>query len=368
MIKVDPGNPKYAGIYYNLDKQNIKTFYINYRDHNGKPKNEKVGIETMGFTKTDALNLRKKRMHEVTFGVKPEDTIKKDTPTMDVAFGVWMQWAVGNLSYPPTNEMSRYNHHIEPYFGKVKLDQIEPQDIERAKRKWKQSLSNSSIQQVEILFNRIYNKMKDLEIYTGRNPMDNIRRTKANVRRLRFLNKAQAEAVLEYLHGKDIISWAQACFGLYAGLRPSEIKRLTKMSVTLDTNMLVIENVKHSSNQAKTRWVPIHPQLLEVIHDMNLDTYGVTELLLPGWKGHLFKDALADLNKGVDPKDKAHWVSFYTLRHTFGTWLVQAGTHPKVIQSMMGHDTAAATEIYMKSVPDLEVKAMENLARLWKED
>lgn len=366
MHLVDPGNPKYAGVYYRLDSQSNRTLYINYRDSKGRSVNERVGRELDGFNKTNALSLRKERVRAVKFG----DTLPKDEliPTMDSAFKEWMEWAKVNLRYPLTKEVSRYRHHIRPYFGKLPLDEITPRMIERTKVKWQKDLSDASIQQVETLIARIYNKMSDLGWYKGINPLKFVKRTRAKVQRLRFLTRPQAKSILDYLHSKCIISWAQACFGLYAGLRPAEIRKLTPMMINLDTNMLVITNVKHATNTAKTRHVPIHPRLKEVILDINLDTFGPGEKIFPFWKAHLFKEAFAGMNKGISPKDTANWTSFYTFRHTFGTWLVEAGAHPKVIQSMMGHDTPQATEIYMKSVPDLEVKAMERLAKLWDEE
>ena len=64
----------------------------------------------------------------------------------------------------------------------------------------------------------------------------------------------------------------------------------------------------------------------------------------------------------------ANWMTLLYLSAHFGTWLVEAGTHPKVIQSMMDHDTPKANEISKKSVPDLKVKAMGNLARSWGDE
>ena len=50
------------------------------------------------------------------------------------------------------------------------------------------------------------------------------------------------------------------------------------------------------------------------------------------------------LNDGVeDPRVK---VVFHTLRHTFGSWHVEAGTDLYALQKLMGHSTLAQTERY----------------------
>ena len=61
MTRVDPGQSKYAGVYYRESVDGVKTFYINYRRY-GKPTWEKVGKETDRFNKTQALDIRIERI------------------------------------------------------------------------------------------------------------------------------------------------------------------------------------------------------------------------------------------------------------------------------------------------------------------
>lgn len=44
-------------------------------------------------------------------------------------------------------------------------------------------------------------------------------------------------------------------------------------------------------------------------------------------------------------------VHFHDLRHTFGSWLAQAGRTPKEIQEALGHTTLAMTNRYMHLAP-----------------
>ena len=69
MIKVDPVNSKYTGVYYRLSSFG-KTFYINYRKSE-KPTWEKVGREEDGFTKTMARELRTERIRSTKLSVSP---------------------------------------------------------------------------------------------------------------------------------------------------------------------------------------------------------------------------------------------------------------------------------------------------------
>jgi integrase len=51
----------------------------------------------------------------------------------------------------------------------------------------------------------------------------------------------------------------------------------------------------------------------------------------------------------VDDRQK---VVFHTLRHTFASWLVQAGTPIYTVANLMGHSTIAMTQRYAHLAPE----------------
>ena len=60
-------------------------------------------------------------------------------------------------------------------------------------------------------------------------------------------------------------------------------------------------------------------------------------------------DALG-LNDGVD--DRRQQVVFHTLRHTYASWLVQAGTPLTVVAELLGHTTQQISARYGHLCPD----------------
>ncbi|HJU68227.1 MAG TPA: tyrosine-type recombinase/integrase, partial [Gemmatimonadaceae bacterium] len=69
-----------------------------------------------------------------------------------------------------------------------------------------------------------------------------------------------------------------------------------------------------------------------VFRSQNWDTYR------SAWENALSRAKLAD-------------VTFHTLRHTFGSWLAQAGRTPKEIMEALGHTSLAMTNRYMHLAP-----------------
>ena len=56
-------------------------------------------------------------------------------------------------------------------------------------------------------------------------------------------------------------------------------------------------------------------------------------------------------------------ICFHDLRHTCATLLLSQGTHPKLVQELLGHATIAMTlvtySLFLPSMGDQTVKAME---------
>ena len=76
------------------------------------------------------------------------------------------------------------------------------------------------------------------------------------------------------------------------------------------------------------------------------------------------------LNDGI--ADRRQKVVFHTLRHTYASWLVAAGTDLYTVQRLLGHQSIALTERYAHLAPDtlkaatraLEAYASEEQPRL----
>jgi len=57
-------------------------------------------------------------------------------------------------------------------------------------------------------------------------------------------------------------------------------------------------------------------------------------------------------------------IRFHDLRHTFATLLLSRGTHPKVVQEMLGHaDISQTMDTYSHVLPDMQKGAVSEIER-----
>jgi len=57
-------------------------------------------------------------------------------------------------------------------------------------------------------------------------------------------------------------------------------------------------------------------------------------------------------------------IRFHDLRHTFATVLLSGGTHPKIVQEMLGHANISQTlDTYSHVLPDMQGEALSTLDR-----
>lgn len=133
------------------------------------------------------------------------------------------------------------------------------------------------------------------------------------------------------------------------GLRVSELTGLKLSELYLDEGFIKVEG-----KGSKQRLVPISPKAINEIRmyisDRNQAVVkkGFEDYLFLSRRGtnlsrimvfHIVKESamMAGIKKNISP---------HTFRHSFATHLLEGGANLRAIQSMLGHETIATTEIY----------------------
>ena len=133
-----------------------------------------------------------------------------------------------------------------------------------------------------------------------------------------------------------------------AGLRVGEVVRIRLSDVDEDRKLIHL----HKAKGNKDRYTVLSSALLETLTKY-LQEYRPKEFLFDGQADrrhysersvqHVFEKAAKDA--GI-----MKHVSVHTLRHSFATHLLEAGTDLRYIQELLGHASSKTTEIYGEAI------------------
>jgi integrase/recombinase XerD len=129
-----------------------------------------------------------------------------------------------------------------------------------------------------------------------------------------------------------------------AGLRVSELVALRVCDI--DSQRMVIR-VQQGKGR-KDRYVMLSPKLLEVLRAY-WKKYRPTDWLFPGKDGTRPRNPLSVLQRCQRIARRAGLtkrVTVHTLRHSFATHLLEAGTDIRTIQALLGHRSLRTTALY----------------------
>jgi integrase len=201
------------------------------------------------------------------------------------------------------------------------------------------------------------------EVVAGPNPCSRVKLGKFDNRRTRFLTPAEARRLLEALKAEAPLAHDEALLSLFCGLRAGEIFALTWADINFDSRQILIRDPKNRRNRYAYLTSEVEAMLKARRQNQSPDA-----LVFPGRGGRrqaeigpAFRRVVEGLgfNEGLsDPRQK---LVFHSLRHTYASWLVQAGEAIYTVRQLMGHSTLAMTERYSHLAPDHLRRAADRL-------
>jgi site-specific recombinase XerD len=129
-----------------------------------------------------------------------------------------------------------------------------------------------------------------------------------------------------------------------SGLRVGEVVRL-KVSDIDEQRMLIH---LHKAKGNKDRYTVLSAAWLETLAEY-LQQYRPREFLFEGQDGRRHyseRSVQAVFDRGVEHAGIIKPVTVHSLRHSFATHLLEAGTDLRYIQELLGHSSSKTTEIY----------------------
>lgn len=125
-----------------------------------------------------------------------------------------------------------------------------------------------------------------------------------------------------------------------AGLRVHEIAKIHGRDVDPYTHVLTV-----TGKGGKVAQVPLHEDLEPLVRRMPVDRYWFPTYDADRAQGHVSAHAVGGAIRSAIVR-AGIVATPHQLRHFYGTELVRAGVHMRVVQKLMRHESAATTAIY----------------------
>jgi integrase len=349
---------------------------LQYR-RNGKTANEAVGWWTQGASQAQAEELLSQLRHNWRSGQGPQ-SLKEMRAAGQAARAAEAQaraqeetdaLTLGEFwerSYLPVAEKNKKNwtvkgekhffkNWIRPVLGRLALKDITTQQISTALEEiTKAGRSPRTAEHVKAILSTIFSLAIENETLPGPNPCSRVKLTQFDNRRTRFLTPAEARQLIDALKAEAPQVHDEALLSLFCGLRAGEIFALTWADINFDTRQILVRDPKNKRNRFAYMTSEVESMLKARHKNQMLDT-----LIFPGRRGQrqieiglTFRRVVDELGFNEGITNSRQKLVFHSLRHTYASWLVQAGEPIFTVQQLMGHSTLAMTERYSHLAPD----------------
>ncbi len=233
-------------------------------------------------------------------------------------------------------------------FGEKKLADLTPTVIEKflTKLMEREGRTPATCNRYRSLLSRVFHKAIDWEFFEDRNPITKVSKMREPSGRERVLRGNERECLLAAAE-EPLKSFILAA--LCTGCRKDELLQLQWAEVDLDSDIIKIlgENAK----TGKSREIPIHPELKEILINLPSRFQGQFVFINPNTLKPLrqpkggsiyIRRAWKQATERAGIKD----LQFHDLRHDFCTNAMRSGIHPKIVQEWMGHSKSIMTDRY----------------------
>lgn len=335
-----------------------------------------------GESKSEAEEMANQYINDLKNGL----IIGANDYTVSKLMNIWLFDFLNNSSKLKPSTFQRYEGVYRNYiktstFAGTKISNLNSMQIQKYYNELSKTKTYTQINTIntilKVFLNWCYNNG-----YIVKNPClhINIKGNKSDIinnkrKEVEILNEDEINTIKDYIKGSNFELLFLLDLG--TGLRLGELLALDWEHINLDKQELNIEksakevyiydnaNSKHietiiqtPKTQTSFRTIPIPSSLVNKL--MEIDNK----------KGYLFLDDYKQLLKGKNVS--TIWTKilkecniphkkFHSIRHTYGSILLQKGVDIETVAELMGHTAISITQIYMHSETKLKSKSVNKL-------
>jgi site-specific recombinase XerD len=346
-------------------------YYLVFYDPEKRPKQKWVPLKTkQKRTATKRAAPLEQQYMAGVYDPWTEDP-HADIPTVDEAVETFLEARKADLT---ERTWRTYKYDLEPLaerFRDLRLDHLDPAEVDAFCRRG--DVSNRTIEkrltEVKTLFNWFVQRDKLEE-----NPVKNLEPPRPDTQPPRYLTRREVEVLLREIEGyvdaydagnDDAADGGQqqasrrwllhaVRLALSTGMRRGSLVRLTVSDVGPDHIHVPAASAKRDGYT-----IPLFKDTKDVLKDI-----GRTEgLLLQRQNGKPVPGPMLSkqFSRFRERAGLSDDVTFHTLRHTFASWLVQAGVPLFKVSSWLGHSSIQVTERYAHLAPNQSDERAEDV-------
>lgn len=319
-----------------------KTYYLRYRDQHGKQKQYKIG-DTKSLTFEQARNAAQTLRAKVVLGDSPsaEKAATRRVPTLEFFITKHYLPYIKSCKRGWKINLSTLKHHILPALGHLHLDELKQPTIVKLLAEMRIKYAAATTNRVLTMLRFMYNLARKWEIPGAENnPTTGIHRFEENYKE-RYLTAEEVQrlqvAVLENTNPQ--LKYIVALL-LLTGCRKRELLDSKWEDFDLDRRNWRIP----MSKNGKPRHVPLSTDALIVLGQLprfescpyvvpNPDTLKPFNTISHSWMTARKKAGMPELR-------------MHDLRHSFASFLVNAGRSLYEVQNILGHSQLSMTQRY----------------------
>jgi integrase len=300
-----------------------------------------------------------------------ERTAKEQAEKEAVTFSYYFDniflpvFEVGRKKETTRKAKEHFKNWIDPVIGNTPMKDVKPFAIEKIKKNiLSASKSPRTLQYVLATIRQAWNMARRDGLIMEDSPTKSIKVPKVDNRRVRFLSHKEADTLLNALQEKDTLAYNMALLSLHTGLRMGEIIGLKWCHVDTERGIIRIMNPKGGEGRAV--------YMTEIIKAMfDAMKYGEPESFVFNRTDgkelkempRIFFEVVAELGFNNGITDTRQKVVAHTLRHTFASWHVMAGTDIYTLKELLGHSVIQMTERYSHLAPETLQNATRGFER-----
>jgi integrase len=350
---------KFVGVYHNKLKDGDISYYIQYRDPNGKPHKTKIGKKSEYINESYCHQIRTQTINSLKNGELPpyvQIRKKHKAITLNGLADYYFDHIKNRSSHKWLN---KYNKWIRNTIGDKDIDLIGFKEMDLLQRMLIDAdLAPSTINDYFCIVSTICNYGLKYDIYKGKNPTKLIKKLKVDNKRERFLSKSEIADLLENVKSDPTLLLFTK-LSLSTGGRIGTVLNIKKKDVDLENGIIILKDFKNDSTYNGYITDSELTDLLRIKlksignNDFLIEKDGISNIkrYIEGKMKRIYEELFNyDLNPNDEDYRKFKVVN-HTLRHTFCSTLGTKGVSPFTLKKLSNHSSLKMLERYTKLDP-----------------